>query len=318
VLLANAKRRLATRTSIGAQPMGELSRAQATAVVDDCAAYFQGNPYRWFKRLDPILVAGLGQSYWTGGACHLDLIQWATDPLWSALTDAQRLALLREDEPFLFEQLSQPHLKLVLVNGRTALNGVEAAGVVAWEKVVKVTESGIPTFEFYRGEAAGCLFFGWSVNVPNQHGGLAARETLGRLVAELGAPAVHAPNTGDVAEPPLTRRGQHCATREELVDLLEHWLSASSKPTLGNTGAFGGSPWLTATTSEGVMRVNADTTRDAVEQVVHAYRGSSGAPWVVVANRRGRFNRVELSPESSTAGWYAYLVTETAPGTEVK
>lgn len=317
-LLVEPKRRLATRTSVGAEPTGELTPTQAAEVVDDCAAYFQRNPYQWFKRLNPVLVAGLGKSYWTGGVCHLDLIQWATDPLWSYLPKPRQQALLWEDEPFLLEQLSQPHLKLVLVNGLTALNGVESAGLLAWEKVEKVTEAGVPTFSFYRAEAAGCLFLAWSVNVPNQHGGTAAVPALGRRVAEFGAPALQAEKVGDASGTPLTRRGHHCATRDELVHLLQQWLSASNQSVLGDIGAFGGSPWVTVTTSAGVMRINADTKRGAIQRVVDEYRVSGGAPWIVVANRRGRYNRVERGSGSSTAGWYAYLVAEAAPGTEVK
>jgi hypothetical protein len=57
-------------------------------VVADCAAYFQRNPYRrWFDPLDELLRAGVGASFYDGTACHLDLVQWATDPVWGQMSD---------------------------------------------------------------------------------------------------------------------------------------------------------------------------------------------------------------------------------------
>jgi hypothetical protein len=42
------------------------------------------NPYRrWFDPLDQALRAAFGVSYYAGTACHLDLVQWATTPVWN-------------------------------------------------------------------------------------------------------------------------------------------------------------------------------------------------------------------------------------------
>jgi hypothetical protein len=57
--------------------------------------------------------------------------------------------------------------------------------------------------------------------------------------------------------------------------------------------------------------LNADTKRAAVEWFLEASRPSPGRPWRVVANRRGRINKVLPDPHGSALpGWYAYLTTE--------
>ncbi|MFR9797121.1 hypothetical protein ACL02U_14610 [Streptomyces sp. MS06] len=118
---------------------------------------------------------------------------------------------------------------------------------------------------------------------------------------------------------PLASRGRRCAGRAELIDLLQDWLARTDRPTVGDVGTFGGSAWLSVDTSAGIVHINADTTRGAVERVVRRYQQSHGAPWTVVANRRGRTNRIIAETDVSEAtGWYAYLKVAVEAGTEVR
>jgi hypothetical protein len=39
------------------------------------------------SRLDVLLSQAVGVSYSSRIACHLDLVQWATDPVWGKLGD---------------------------------------------------------------------------------------------------------------------------------------------------------------------------------------------------------------------------------------
>src|SRR5436309_2113467 len=89
-LLADGDRRLATLPSLGVTDYAELSSELAAQIVDDCASYFDRRPYRWFTPLDRILRSALAVSYFDGTACHLDLVQWATDPLWGQLDEEAR------------------------------------------------------------------------------------------------------------------------------------------------------------------------------------------------------------------------------------
>ena len=80
-LLQGNQRRLATLQSIEAATHEGIDEAKAGKIIDDCASYFDRNPYRWFNVLDRILTEALGVSYFHKTACHLDLVQWATNPI---------------------------------------------------------------------------------------------------------------------------------------------------------------------------------------------------------------------------------------------
>jgi hypothetical protein len=99
-----------------------LSRASDAAVrqvIEECNTYFQRKPYRqWFDQLGNFILKALDASYYDTSACHLDLVQWATDPTWGRLTPSnKRKQLLEADSPFLLEQLRNEKIKLLLVNG---------------------------------------------------------------------------------------------------------------------------------------------------------------------------------------------------------
>jgi len=99
----------------------------AQQVIDGCHQYFQRNPYRqWFDRLESVLT-GFDASYYDGSACHLDLVQWATDPTWARLAAPLRTRLMNDDVPFLIQQLqANDNIQVLLVNGRGALDQLRA------------------------------------------------------------------------------------------------------------------------------------------------------------------------------------------------
>ena len=94
--------------------------SSAEAVLEACNAYFSWKPYReWFDKLSPC-IGGLGKSYsyYDGSACHLDFVQWATDPTWNGLNGPTKRRLIEKDAPFLKSQLcNNKNIKFLLVNG---------------------------------------------------------------------------------------------------------------------------------------------------------------------------------------------------------
>jgi uracil-DNA glycosylase len=97
--------------------------SSAEVVLEACNTYFSRNPYRqWFDKLSPCVGAlGESYSYYNGSACHLDLVQWATDPTWKGLMDQPKRRLIEKDAPFLEKQLSSnKNIKFLLVNGNGA------------------------------------------------------------------------------------------------------------------------------------------------------------------------------------------------------
>jgi hypothetical protein len=103
----------------------------------------------------------------------------------------------------------------------------------------------------------------------------------------------------------------------ELARVLAHWAEASNQATLGDVGAYGGSPVILVRGGGGDEFVlNRDTTRAAVLAFLVAAATAGGAdrlPWRVTANRRGTINRVGYRPDDNPIpGWYAYLRAPTA------
>ena len=81
--------------SLGVDDYGSIGQAEAAQIIDDSASYFGRRPYKWFTPLDRILQDALGVWYFNGTACHLDLVQWATKPLWGELDQVARASTTR-------------------------------------------------------------------------------------------------------------------------------------------------------------------------------------------------------------------------------
>jgi hypothetical protein len=96
-----------------------------------------------------------------------------------------------------------------------------------------------------------------------------------------------------------------------LEQILSRWITASGQLTVGDIGAYGGSPVILVKLGSNEFALNRDTTRAAVRDFLAAAARAGGAanlPWRVTTNARGRFNRVTYRPDDEpTPGWYAYL-----------
>lgn len=93
--LEGAARRLHTLRSLGLSRWSDADAGHIEQIEDCCRRYFARNPYNgWFRTLD-LLIAGTRASYYGmfAGACHLDLIPYATRSKWTDLTPRQRSAL---------------------------------------------------------------------------------------------------------------------------------------------------------------------------------------------------------------------------------
>jgi hypothetical protein len=150
-------------------------------------AYFQpGRPayWTWFQHLENVL-RGLGISYVDGSAAHLDFVQEATNPTWTALAEAfpdEARWLWRRDVEFLRWQLACCPIRLVLCNGRgvwdplmSEISGTEQAsgmpGRIRWW-VGRATLNGRPV------ELAG-----WNYPLARPTGlGSAGEVQLGRVL----------------------------------------------------------------------------------------------------------------------------------------
>jgi hypothetical protein len=170
-LLAGGRRRLATMDSIGATPGGPLTAEQARSVVANCDSYFVRRPYRrWFTPLEQLLDAAVGASYYAGTACHIDLVQWATDPVWSHLDSAAAKVLMEEGRPHLGRLLDESKPGLILLNGRTVCNQVERARLCRL-RTVGDFKLRATTCLIFLGRDETTTFVGWSANLQGNRRG---------------------------------------------------------------------------------------------------------------------------------------------------
>jgi len=190
--LTGADRRLATHASLHTTDLVNAHPDLLQQIVDDCNAYFQRKPYhRWFDQLERVLEA-CGASYYNGSACHLDLVQWATDPTWGGLDSRVRATLLAADGLFLVEQLRCEHLQLLLVNGMGVIRQLVRSLHCSLKEQSPIAISGICKARVFCGEVCGRVFaIGWSANLQSSFGVtsefrslLAAR--VGLLAGEAG------------------------------------------------------------------------------------------------------------------------------------
>lgn len=278
-------------------------------MVADCAAYFQRNPYRrWFDPLDALLRASTRCSYYDGSACHLDLVQWATDPAWNGITDPNmRQMLLDDGVHHLRAQLTSDNVRIVLLNGRQVINQVLATDLTTLDEVGSIPRRR-DTCRLYTGNGGGVRWIRWSTNLQSSFGVNAAfKDELAERIAELSQQASAAGDADKHVAAGYLPLGTRVSSKRELVELLAVWLRRSQMPTIGDVGSFGGRPWLHIDLGAHEIVLNADTKRAAVEEFVHTSKTSPDQPWRAVANRR-RVNKVLPHSDPRTLpGWYAYL-----------
>lgn len=127
-------RRFHTLKSLRLMRWADANAKHLRLIVDSCRAYFRGNPYdSWFKKLD-YLISGTGASYYLGGACHLDLIPYATSCKWTELTRRQRASLLTAAGNTLALLLRDSPVRLLILNGNSVVAQLQEIGGIQLEE----------------------------------------------------------------------------------------------------------------------------------------------------------------------------------------
>lgn len=177
-LLSAEKKRLMDLEELGLNNPQALNRDQALKVIASCYGYFEKNPYSWFDHLETHANNHFGYSYKKRNrelhatAAHLDLVQWATDPVWGGIKDKlTRQNLLNSDVDFLRYQLNTRKYKVVFLNGDQVRTHLSENGLVdiSDEQIIKFkTKKGSPTsIKVYKGKALNSSnVFGWSRPFP--------------------------------------------------------------------------------------------------------------------------------------------------------
>jgi hypothetical protein len=127
-------RRFHTLRSLGIKSWEEVDARHLRMIMDSCRLYFSRNPYdSWFRRLDQV-VAGTMTSYYDvhGGACHLDLVPYATQKKWTELTRQQRSLLLSVAGDALGLLLREAPIRVLILNGRSVITNFQKMTGVHW------------------------------------------------------------------------------------------------------------------------------------------------------------------------------------------
>ncbi len=129
------ERRFQTLRSLGLRRWSAASGSHLNKIADSCRSYFAANPYdTWFRRLD-YLLTGTEVSYYgvLGGACHLDLIPYATAAKWGDLSNKQRAVLIDYSGEALGMLLRGSAVRVIVLNGRSVVDLFEAVTSVRFE-----------------------------------------------------------------------------------------------------------------------------------------------------------------------------------------
>lgn len=173
-LIERSKKRLCDFESLAKAPYFPLSMPDAADVWGGCREYFNSpNRYwSWFGQLDELLVS-IGYSYLDGTACHLDLSPWATDPVWSDLSQSQQSQLVEDGMKLLNWQTQNNPLDALIFNGRQAFEAIKQYTDVRLEKAgeLSYTAGGSPMkSELVMGTGPlGQKVLGWTMNIQNMH-----------------------------------------------------------------------------------------------------------------------------------------------------
>ncbi len=191
-LLPQGKKRLADGESLGllstdpldddtAEPI--LGPGGAKEIWEACRDYFKGpNAYwSWFNDLEKV-VGFTGTSYRDDTACHLDLSPWATDPVFSGLTNDQQERLLLGEADFLSWQIAKSNIELVIFNSAQAfdrLNKVNGFDIFEAGSIEYTSGGTKRNSNIYQGWApGGKRIVGWSLNLQATQASVEEKERI--------------------------------------------------------------------------------------------------------------------------------------------
>ena len=176
-----ANKRLVDLDSLNKSSLNDLDEDDAKKIIDGCYNYFKtGNHYKWFDPIEEYVLKPSGFSYFDNSACHLDVIQWATDPVWSNIKSKEiQDMLLEKDQDFLKYQLSNYHFETIFLNGKTVINQVEKLGIVKLTDVAEVVNLKNGNTSLIKvGQVGMTKFVGWTMNIPAKETSKKVREAL--------------------------------------------------------------------------------------------------------------------------------------------
>ena len=139
--LQGARRRFHTLKSLGLKSWSDVDARHLYMILEACRTYFFVNPYdKWFKRLD-LIISGTSATYYdtlfcktSFGACHLDLIPYATTLKWAELTSQERALLFTYAGDTLGLLLRDSPVHTLILNGKSVVEHFQEIAAIRLEK----------------------------------------------------------------------------------------------------------------------------------------------------------------------------------------
>ena len=183
-LLPDGKKRFIDSSVLGIPSDTELDENEARVVLQGNKNYFKtGNHYKWFDDMEKWVLSPLGYSYFDGTAAHVDVLQWATHPVWSGIEDdVFTHEMISPDLELLRAILSQRTYDYVLINGKTVYDFFRDQKLFHLDEQEKIMLGG-KRRDFRTGHVGASLMLQWSVNVPHYASGTATRSDLRSYLA---------------------------------------------------------------------------------------------------------------------------------------
>lgn len=157
-LLEGSMARLLSRRALCKEDSERLSIGDSEEVIQACETYFENRPYSWFNKYEKF-INHYSYSYYDGSCVHLDLVQWATDPIWRFIPQACRTELLQQDTPLLLHLLSNQFQHMFL-NGETVV--LELSSKIDMGLSIEELQYQNKRMKVYSGSYNDARVIGWS------------------------------------------------------------------------------------------------------------------------------------------------------------
>lgn len=186
-LLTHSERRLSDLEFLNASSTESLSAEQIEKVWHDCLNYFDGPYYeKWFSKMEKTVLAPLQASYVGRTAAHLDLIQWATDPLWKEMLEMDPVAArehLASDLPFLEKQIEDSTAGVFFLSGSPVIDALKDKFQLQ-DSGKTQAEGKRAQYKLYSGKWKNSLVLGSTMNIPDSHTSNAHRAYLSNWIGK--------------------------------------------------------------------------------------------------------------------------------------
>jgi hypothetical protein len=184
-LLTGDERRLADLKYLGVDVNTNFSDHQIEEIWKGCLNYFDGPFYaKWFSKMQETVLSPVNGSYKDRSAVHLDLVQWATDPLWKDIVKLDKNEAdrhLAADIPFLFEQINNLDVDFYFLSGATVVDALKDKFKL--ELYGKTEAKGKDKqYSLFKGEWKKSLVLGSTMNIPDSHTSNAHRAELSKWI----------------------------------------------------------------------------------------------------------------------------------------